>query len=133
MMISLRLLLCVLMSSVIITSSYKLMRAVTSAPVITHPSSYDGTHRSIRFSYNNLFRESIEKDKIAIDFKTVIDINPESKTPITSLGLLEPSMKTLARRGYELLTPVQSAVYEDVKSGMDLVVRSRTGTGNKNS
>ena len=43
--------------------------------------------------------------------------------------ILPPLARALAAKGYETLTPVQSAIIEDETAGRDLLVSAQTGSG----
>lgn len=62
-----------------------------------------------------------------LKFSETIKIDPARKDPIDSIAFSAPTMRVLASKGFEFLTPVQSQSYPYVYSGVDLVARSRTG------
>ena len=62
-------------------------------------------------------------------FSQTIKIDPNSKAAIDSIDFSEKTMNVLKEKGFEYLTPVQSQSYSYVYSGVDVVARSRTGTG----
>src|SRR5690606_4224136 len=45
------------------------------------------------------------------------------------MGLSEPLLKALSEKGYKTPTPVQARAFGPARSGRDLIVRSKTGTG----
>ena len=62
-------------------------------------------------------------------FTKTIKIDPELRTEIGAIDFSAPTLRTLKEKGFETLTPVQSQSFESVYSGVDVVARSRTGTG----
>jgi hypothetical protein len=62
-------------------------------------------------------------------FTDIRVIDPTRTSPVSSIGLSSPSLEAVLAKGFSVLTPVQSQVFDYVKSGGDAVVRSRTGTG----
>jgi ATP-dependent RNA helicase DeaD len=54
---------------------------------------------------------------------------PKTPTPFTALGLPEPILLGLAAMGYGQATEVQARSIPLARSGRDLIVQSRTGTG----
>ena len=62
-------------------------------------------------------------------FTKTIKIDPELRTEIGAIDFSAPTLRTLTEKGFETLTPVQSQSFESVYSGVDVVARSRTGTG----
>ena len=68
-------------------------------------------------------------DRQKLRFSNTIKIDPELKTPVTEMNLSERTLRVLKEKGFETLTPVQSQSYSSVYSGVDVVARSRTGTG----
>jgi ATP-dependent RNA helicase DDX21 len=66
---------------------------------------------------------------LKLRFKTTIKIDPELKTPLSEMKFSEKTFNVLKEKGFEEMTPVQSQSYDLVYSGVDVVARSRTGTG----
>ena len=64
-----------------------------------------------------------------LKFEETIQIDPDFQTPITEMPFSAATMKTLQSKGFDKMTPVQSQSYDKVYSGLDVVARSRTGTG----
>jgi ATP-dependent RNA helicase DeaD len=58
-----------------------------------------------------------------------VQILPESSSPMSFPDLPAGLAEALTTRGYETLTPVQSAVLEPTAAGRDLVVSAQTGSG----
>jgi ATP-dependent RNA helicase DeaD len=54
---------------------------------------------------------------------------PDDAVPFTSLGLPEGILQSLTEMGYTTATSVQAASIPKARTGVDLLVQSRTGTG----
>ena len=67
--------------------------------------------------------------RLQLNFRKTIKIDPDLKTPITEMNFLPKTIEVLQGKGFEFMTPVQSQSYDLVYGGDDVVARSRTGTG----
>ena len=74
-------------------------------------------------------RSRTQNPNQALRFTKTIKIDPEIRTAVDEMDFSAPTLSVLKKKGFETLTPVQSQSYESVKSGIDVVARSRTGTG----
>ena len=54
---------------------------------------------------------------------------PDQPVPFSTLGLPEPLLRAIEAMGYTQATQVQAAAIPKARSGRDLIVQSRTGTG----
>ncbi len=64
-----------------------------------------------------------------LKFSETIKIDPEVKAPITDMKFSPQTLKILEEKKFTQMTPVQTASYDPVFNGKDVVARSRTGTG----
>jgi ATP-dependent RNA helicase DDX21 len=64
-----------------------------------------------------------------LKFSTTVKIDPEFRSSIDEMDFSPATLKVLKEKGFTELTPVQSQSFEYVRSGGDVVARSRTGTG----
>jgi hypothetical protein len=71
--------------------------------------------------------EEDEEAEVLLVDKNVKD--PGSQLDIASLGLPQPVVDALAKRGISQLFPIQRAVLEPALQGRDLIARAKTGTG----
>ena len=68
-------------------------------------------------------------DKAVLKFSKTIKIDPTQKTPIAEMKFSANTRRVLEEKGFTELTPVQSQTFDYVFEGVDIVARSRTGTG----
>ena len=68
-------------------------------------------------------------DRIQLKFSKTIKIDPDNKTPIAEMKFSSATRRVLEEKGFTELTPVQSQTFDYVFDGVDIVARSRTGTG----
>lgn len=66
---------------------------------------------------------------LELRFSKTLKIDPELKTSIDDMNFSPKTSAALKEKGFTVMTPVQSQSYDFVKSGDDVVARSRTGTG----
>jgi hypothetical protein len=64
-----------------------------------------------------------------LKFSETIKIDPEVKALITDMNFSPQTLKILEEKKFTQMTPVQTASYDPVFNGKDVVARSRTGTG----
>ena len=74
------------------------------------------------------YEDDSSKDQLSA-YSDVRVIDPGATSAVDSIGLSSPSLEAMQAKGFTVLTPVQSQVFDHLKSGGDAVVRSRTGTG----
>jgi superfamily II DNA/RNA helicase len=70
-----------------------------------------------------------ENFRAQLEFSKTVKIDPEIKTSINDMNLSGRTRKVLTEKGFTVMTPIQSQSYDIVHSGIDVVARSRTGTG----
>ena len=68
-------------------------------------------------------------DRAQLKFSKTIKIDPEIKTPVADMKFSAATLRVLEGKGFTDLTPVQSQTFSYVYDGVDIVARSRTGTG----
>jgi DEAD/DEAH box helicase len=68
-------------------------------------------------------------DRIQLKFSKTIKIDPDNKTPVAEMKFSPATRRVLEEKGFTELTPVQSQTFDYVFDGVDIVARSRTGTG----
>ena len=62
-------------------------------------------------------------------FTKTIKIDPDVRTSVDEMEFSDNTLRVLKEKGFDTLTPVQSQSFDSVYSGIDVVARSRTGTG----
>ena len=68
-------------------------------------------------------------DRAQLKFSKTIKIDPENKTPVADMNFSPATRRVLEEKGFTDLTPVQSQSFDYIFDGVDIVARSRTGTG----
>jgi superfamily II DNA/RNA helicase len=64
-----------------------------------------------------------------INFKEMIKIDPAITTPLTEMGFSAHLQSSVQKRGFKLMTPIQSQSFQRILEGNDVIGRSKTGTG----
>jgi superfamily II DNA/RNA helicase len=64
-----------------------------------------------------------------IPFKEMIKIDPAVITPLTDMGFSAHLQSSVQKRGFKLMTPIQSQSFQRILEGNDVIGRSKTGTG----
>ncbi len=62
-------------------------------------------------------------------FRQVIPIDPNLRTSVMDMPFSAITRNALLEKGFDTMTPVQAQSYPIVFSGVDIVARSKTGTG----
>ena len=62
-------------------------------------------------------------------FEKHVDISADVRTPLEEMPFSEATRLVLRQKGFSSMTPIQSQSYDLIYSGVDIVARSRTGTG----
>ena len=68
-------------------------------------------------------------DRAQLKFSKTVKIDPENKTPVADMNFSPATRRVLEEKGFTDLTPVQSQSFDYIFDGVDIVARSRTGTG----
>ena len=96
------------------------------APSIDRRHGRDGSQAALTSKRRPPVRDSLE----ALSFAKTVLIDPDIKANVDDMRF-SPETKLVLKRekGFELMTPVQTQSYDLVFSGVDVVARSKTGTG----
>jgi ATP-dependent RNA helicase DDX21 len=74
-------------------------------------------------------REAMDDRLDDLKFSKVIKIDTTVQAPLESIELSPITLKALKEKSFKHFTPVQFQAFPHVMSGVDVVARSRTGTG----
>lgn len=68
-----------------------------------------------------------------MSFNKTIEISLDVCVSISESQLLNNTKNVLVKQGFHTLTPIQTQSYEYIYSGVDVIARSRTGSGTFNN